>query len=497
MSSTALFERRMATAGLALGPVLALAVYWWNPASQSPEAQRLLAIITLAIVYWMSESIPLPATALLASALVVVTGTAPAREVFAPYADPVIFLIIGSFLLAEAFRTYGLDKRIAAAMLHSRMVGKSGGGVTSGFAVASASMSSFLSNTATAALLTPVAIGAVRESLGEESEAPEEPRDVPGWASGLVLTVAYCSSIGGLATLIGTPPNLLAAGFLERMTGTRISFASWLTFGVPIALVLLPVAVFWVRTVLGTPPRAQLEPAIIRPGAEPASQRAGRRWTLVAFALAATLWMVPGLAGAALGADAPVTRTLVRLFPEAGVALLAASLLFLAPVNWKDRKFALTWEQGRRLNWGIVILFGGGLSLGTLAADLGIAQWLGMEISQIGIASTPAGLLAVSIAASILLSEFASNTASATLIIPIIIAAAQASGLDPVAPAIGAGIAATSGFIFPVSTPPNAIAFGTGLVPLWRMIKVGVLMDLSSFVVIWLGLLALGPVLPH
>jgi sodium-dependent dicarboxylate transporter 2/3/5 len=148
------------------------------------------------------------------------------------------------------------------------------------------------------------------------------------------------------------------------------------------------------------------------------------------------------------------------------------------------------------VNWGIILLFGGGLSLGTLAAKTGIAQWIGGGISQLEIASTPAGLLAVSIAVTILVSEFASNTAATTLLLPIIIAAAKASGLDPVPPAIGAGLAATCGFIFPVSTPPNAIVFGTGLVPLRRMIRVGVLLDLSAFLVIWLGLLVLGPWLP-
>jgi sodium-dependent dicarboxylate transporter 2/3/5 len=489
-------ERRLQTAGLILGPLLALTLYLWNPGAHPPEARKLLSIMALAVSFWMTEAIPLPATALLASALAIVTGVAPGREVLAPYADPVIFLFIGSFLLAEAFRAYRLDRRIAGAMLRSRLFGRSPGGILSGFGVASATVSTCLSNTATAALMTPIAVGATREAehrgSRQEAESPVHP-----WVSGIILMVAYGASIGGMATIIGTPPNLLVAGFLDRLAGVRVSFTDWLGFGVPIALVLLPIAILWTRLSLGSPPAAIAEPG---KGAgelhETPEQRNGRRWTVCAFALAAFLWVLPAVLGAMWDRDNETVKMLAGHLPEAAVALLVAGLLFLAPINWRQRKFALSWEQGRQVNWGIILLFGGGLSLGTLAEKTGIAQWIGAGISQLEIASTPAGLLAVSIAATILVSEFASNTASTTLLVPIVIAAAQASGIDPVAPALGCGLAATCGFIFPVSTPPNAIVFGTGLVPLHRMIRVGVLLDISSFLVIWLGLLALGPFLP-
>ena len=487
-------ERRFSTAGLVLGPLLALTLYLWNPGAHPPEARTLLSIMALAVSFWMTEAIPLPATALLASALAIVTGVAPAREVLAPYADPVIFLFIGSFLLAEAFRAYRLDRRIAGAMLRSQLFGRSPGGILSGFGVASATVSTCLSNTATAALMTPIAVGATRET-GQRGSSEDA---VHPWVSGIILMVAYGASIGGMATIIGTPPNLLVAGFLERLAGVRVSFTDWLGFGVPIALILLPIAILWTRLSLGAPPATFTEPGN-NPGdlPETSEERNGRRWTVGAFAMAAFLWVLPAVAGALWGRDHEIAGTLASHLPEAAVALLVAGLLFLAPTNWRQRKFALSWEQGRQVNWGIILLFGGGLSLGTLAEKTGIAQWIGAGISQLGIASTPAGLLAVSIAATILVSEFASNTASTTLLVPIVIAAAQASGIDPVAPALGCGLAATCGFIFPVSTPPNAIVFGTGLVPLRRMIRVGVVLDISSFLVIWLGLLALGPWLPN
>jgi sodium-dependent dicarboxylate transporter 2/3/5 len=342
--------------------------------------------------------------------------------------------------------------------------------------------------------MTPIAVGAAGQTAGKS-----DPRTGPAihpWASGIVLMVAYGASIGGMATIIGTPPNLLVAGFLERLAGVRITFTGWLGFGLPIALILLPIAILWTRLSLGPPPA--WDAAAHQPRSDPESREmtAGRRWTILAFSLAALLWTLPAIAAGILGRDHPTATLLSRHLPEAAVALLMAALLFLAPVNWKERRFTLSWEHGRQVNWGIILLFGGGLSLGTMAERTGIAQWIGAGISQMGIAATPAGLLAVSIAATILVSEFASNTASTTLLVPIVIAAAKASGLDPVAPALGCGLAATCGFIFPVSTPPNAIVFGTGMVPLHRMIRVGVLLDITSFFVIWLGLLALGPWLP-
>jgi sodium-dependent dicarboxylate transporter 2/3/5 len=198
-----------------------------------------------------------------------------------------------------------------------------------------------------------------------------------------------------------------------------------------------------------------------------------------------------------LGSGHPLSEALQRHVPEAGVALFAASLLFLAPVDWKRRRFALTWEEGQRVNWGIILLFGGGLSLGTLGEATGLARWAGEGVVRMGIASTPEGFLLVAVTVAVLVSEFASNTASTTLLVPVVIAAAQASGFDPVRPALATGLAATCGFIFPVSTPPNAIVFGTGKVPLSRMIRVGVVLDLTSIVVVWAGMLLLTPVLPR
>ncbi|HEV8702030.1 MAG TPA: SLC13 family permease [Candidatus Polarisedimenticolia bacterium] len=498
------FERRMKTTGLVAGPLVALAVFAANPGGHPPEGRRLLAVLTLTIAFWVTEAIPLPATALLASALCIVLGVAPVRAVLAPYSDPVIFVFVGSFLLAEAFTRYGLDVRVAARFLGRGPLARRPLGRMLGVGGASALVSTCLSNTATAALMTPIAIGAVR------GPATAHGRRVPEWVSGVLLMVAYGASVGGMATLIGTPPNLLVAGFIERLAGVHVGFVGWLLFGVPISVVLLAASVLFTHLVLGRGAGSPAEAAAIGIGApaEPASaapaagapdgaRRAGARWTILAFLLAASLWTLPSLASMLLGPASQVAAALAAHLPEAGVAILCATLLFVAPVEWRARRFTLTWEDGRRVNWGIILLFGGGLSLGTLADSTGVAAWVGAGLQEVGLARTPAGLLFCAVALTIVVSEFASNTAAAALLVPMVIAAAAAAGFDPVRPALGVGLAATCGFIFPVSTPPNAIVFGTGLVPLRRMIRTGILLDLTALVVIWAGLLLLTPILPR
>ena len=502
------FERRLKTAGLCAGPVIALVLYGLNPGGHPPEARRLLAILSLTVAFWVTDAIPLPATALLSSALCIVGGVAPVRAVLAPYADPVIFLFTGSFLLAEAFGKYGLDHRVAGRLLGGGRFARSRLGRLCGIGGASALVSTCLSNTATAALMTPVAIGAVRAAEPERDGVPS------AWASGMLLMVAYGASVGGMATLIGTPPNLLVAGYLDRLAGVKVGFVAWLAFGVPISLVLFAASILWTRLALrigdgeaaadlpagavaaavpvGT--RCRVPPA---PDSDARLMRIGARVTIAAFMLAAILWTAPAAAALMLGTGSPAVATLQERLPEAGVALLCAALLFVVPVSWRQRRFAITWDEGRRVNWGILILFGGGLSLGTLAEQTGIARWVGEGLNAAGLARSEAGMLLCAVALTILVSEFASNTASTSMLVPLVIATAKAGGLDPVLPALGVGLAATCGFIFPVSTPPNAIVFGTGLVPLRRMIRAGILLDLTALVVVWGGLLLLRPLLPR
>ncbi len=486
-------ERILRTGGLVVGPLLAIAVYAVNPGGHPPEARRLLAILALTIVWWMTEALPLAATALLTTALTIATAVAPARQVLAPYADPVIFLFMGSFLLGEAFHVYGLDERVARFLLGLRVFARSPRGLLAGFGTASATISSMLSNTATAALLTPVATGTIRPLDGRGQSPPSR------YESSVLLMVAYGASIGGLATIIGTPPNLLTAGMIERLAGVRVTFADWLVFGLPVAATLLAVALFLMRLTLarGAEETAAGAPAALRGTDDGPERRAGGRWTIGALLLALVLWTAPAVAAGIWGRSSGAAKLLDAHLPEAGVALLCGSLLFVAPVRLRPRRFALTWDDAQGINWGVLMLFGGGLSLGSLAEATGLAKWAGEGVVSSGLATSPGGLLFVAIAAGLTLTEFASNTAAATLLVPVVIAAAKQAGFDPVAPALGCGMACSCAFMFPVSTPPNAIVFGTGRVPLTRMIRAGVLLDLACLVVLWFAVTLLRPLLPH
>jgi sodium-dependent dicarboxylate transporter 2/3/5 len=310
-----------------------------------------------------------------------------------------------------------------------------------------------------------------------------------------------------MATLVGTPPNLLTAGYIERLAGVKVGFAAWLLFGVPIAAVLLIVSILVVRIAARAGPGDESPggTALAAPRAsagdarepDPALATRGARVTIAAFLLAGTLWMLPAIATVALGAGAPLTRRLAEVLPESGVALLCAALLFVAPVDWRRRRFALTWAEGRQVDWGILLLFGGGLSLGTLAESTGVARAVGGWLSGLGLARTESGFLLCAIALTVVVSEFASNTAAASLLVPLVIATAQSAGFDPVRPALAVGMAATCGFMFPVSSPPNAIVYGTGRVPLQSMIPLGAILDLTAIVTLWIGFLVLGPFLPR
>ena len=489
------FERGLKSVGFLAGPALGLLVYLWNPGGHPAEARRLLAIVALTVVWWMTEALPLPATALLSTALAIAVGVAPARQVLAPYADPVIYLFLGSFLLGEAFRKYGLDVRVARSLLSLRVFARSPRGLLAGFGVTSAAISSMLSNTATAALLTPVAMGAL-DARGGAGKGPPRRFD-----SAVLLMVAYGASLGGLATLIGTPPNLLTAGFIERLGGVRVTFTEWLVFGIPLSVALILVALVVMRLTLarglGAMPTAGPAPTVADGQVPGGEGRRGAAWTIAAILFAFVLWTAPAVASGLFGRAHPLARALDRHFPEAGVALLCGALLFAVPSSWRERRFVLTWNDAEQINWGVLLLFGGGLSLGTLAEATGLAKWVGEGVVRSGLASSPEGLLLVSIAAGLLVTEVASNTAAATLLVPVAIAAALEAGFDPIPPALGAGIACSCAFVFPVSTPPNAIVFGTGRVPLTRMIRAGVLLDLASLVVLWAGILLLRPLLPH
>jgi sodium-dependent dicarboxylate transporter 2/3/5 len=458
----------------------------------SPEALRLGWILAAVAVLWVTEALPLAVTALAGVAACVVLGVAPAREVLAPFADPLIFLFIGSFMLAEAIRVHGLDRRLAFAVLARPWVGQHPRRIVAAVAVVCAMSSGFLSNTATTAMMATIVAG-ILAAVEQAAAAEYGDRSLdPRYGAGLLLVVAFASSVGGLATPIGTPPNLIGLGFIRRELGIDVSFVRWLGIGVPLVAVMtiLVIGIAWALF----PARIDRLPGI---AAHVAAERrklgdwtAGQCSAALAFALTAFLWIAPGIIGFLLGSDHPLSAFLSARLPEGIVALLGAVLLFVLPGGPGRR--ALTWEEAARIDWGIVLLYGGGMALGTLSFKTGLADGIGRSITGFVPEGGGLALIAACAVVAAITSEFTSNTASANMVVPVAISLAAGSGGDPLPAALAATFAASLGFMMPVSTPCNAIVYGSGRIRLADMMRAGVLLDVAGAAAVSLALWALG-----
>jgi solute carrier family 13 (sodium-dependent dicarboxylate transporter), member 2/3/5 len=477
------FERVRRSVGLALAPAVFVALWCAPLAGLKPEAHRLAAVVAAVVVLWVTEALPLPATALLGAALCVVLRVAPAREVFAPFADPLMFLFIGSFMLARAIFLHRLDRRLAFGVLSLRWVGARPRRILVAFGATTAFISAWISNTATTAMM--FAIGMAILAFLFEQERLGGPRIDRRYATGLMLMTSFAASIGGLATPIGTPPNVIGLGFIRQLTGVEFSFFKWTLIGTPVVVVTF----LWLAFYLGW-----LCPAGVKEieGSREILRREkerlgawtrGQRSTLAAFAVTVLLWVVPGLIALAAGEQSAVYRAVNTSVPEAVAALAGALLLFLLPGDEPGER-ALTWAAAVRIDWGVVLLYGGGFALGVLSFQTGLAEAVGRGLTARLPLSGDTGLLFVSTLVAVIVSEATSNTASANMVVPVVIAIARAAGADPLEPALGATMGASLGFMLPVSTPCNAIVYGSGYVPLARMIRYGLLLDVVGALVV-------------
>ena len=492
-SGEALFEKWRSRLGFFVGPALFILILILPIGQLSTSAHRLLAILGWVMVYWITESIPIPATALLGAVLCILLGIDEEKKVLASFANPIIFLFMGSFMIARAMRIHKLDLRLAYFILSRKFLGQSQLGIVLAVAFLSAFLSMWISNTATAAMVFPVALGIITSI----SEAQKESADLTGFKTGLMLIVAYASSIGGIATPVGTPPNLIGLGMLETILGKKISFFSWMLLGVPLAAVTLALLIFFFKALFRIK-RKQLENL----GQQIQAKRKalgnwtkGQKNTLIAFLTAVTLWVLPGLIAILSSTSSGLYDFYNSRIPEAAAAILAALLLFVLPVNWKQREFTLTWREAVRIDWGTILLFGGGLTLGSLMFSTGLAEKLGFWIISLTGASSLWAITLIAIITAVFISETTSNTASASMVVPVVIAIAQSAGVSPLPPALGATLGASFGFMLPVSTPPNAIVYSSGFIPITRMIRAGIGLDLLGILVIWLGLRILSPIL--
>ena len=487
-----LFNRRRRTVGLFAAPLI-LIVLLLAPLPLAAPAHRLGAILALMVVLWVTEALPLAVTAMAGPVLAVIMGVVPARAAFAPFADPIIFLFIGSFMLAEAMFVHGLDRRIAFTALSSRAVSGSATRILLVYGAVGAGISMWISNTATAAMMFPIGLSIVAH-LTEGRESDPHSRE---FATAMMLMTAFGASIGGIGTPIGTPPNLIGIGMLERITGADISFFQWMALGLPVVILLFGflVAYFYLRTLKGLKINAGQSDAIRAELARLGPMTAGQRNVLIAFAVTVALWLLPGVFAIVGAGGTRFARWFAAAFPESIAAVTGAVLLFLLPVSWRARRFTLTWEQAVRIDWGIIMLFGGGLAMGELAFSTGLAEAMGRGITSWLPAHSTFALTVIFTAVAIVMSEAASNTAAANMIVPVAIAVSQAAGVNPIEPAVGATLGASMGFMMPISTPPNAIVYSSGHVPISAMMKHGVALDIAGFIVIVTLVSLMGPYL--
>jgi sodium-dependent dicarboxylate transporter 2/3/5 len=483
------FNRRRQTFGLIAGPLLFLLVLLVPAPGLAPAAHRLAAALVLMIVLWMTEALPLAVTALIGPALAVLLGVGPAGTVFAPFADPIIFLFIGSFILAEAMFVHRLDRRLAFSALASKHVGASGLRLAAVYALVTCVLSMWMSNTATTAMMFPLGLAVLTE-LGRERK---NDRAFQQYAMAMMLGTSFAASIGGIGTPVGTPPNLIGVAHLRETAGIDLSFAGWMSIGVPIMFVMMIFVIGWLLL-----PRAReirLSPEAVRAvGAE--LQRLGKvtvgeRNVVIAFLITVFLWVLPGILSIWFGQTHAVTRRYNAMVPESIAAIIGALLLFLLPISWRSRRFTMSWEEASRIDWGIILLFGGGLAMGKLAESTGLSNAMGHWVTDRFPGMGSMGLTLLFTAVAVVMSETASNTASANIVVPTAIAVARAAGVSPLEPALGATLGASMGFMMPISTPPNAIVYSSGYIPIGTMMRHGIVLDIAGYVIIVSAVLGL------
>ncbi|MGY1636282.1 SLC13 family permease [Geodermatophilus sp. SYSU D00742] len=483
------FEKGRRTVGLFLAPIVTI-VFALLPIGL-PRDQHLLAAVLLGvIVLWITEPVPIPIGGLIGIAAIAILGVVSADEALAPFGSTTVFTFIGAFILAAAMLKHGLARRFAMFVLSLKWVGTSTVRVIIAFGAITALLSAFVSNTATVAMLLPTALGilsVIAKLLQDKGlVAPDfDPLRLRVGVA-IMLMLAYGASVGGLLTPVGTPPNLIGRGLIEEATGERIGFLDWVLMALPIcalmfvalALVLLLLNKPEIRRIEGVHEYVQHERSQLGP-----FSRAEKN-TLVAFGITVSLWIFPGVVALTAGTDSDLYTALGDRLDEGIVAVLGASLLFLLPTDWKAREFTLNWSDAAKIDWGTILLFGTGIIFGSLLADTGLAETIGEgSANTLGLTNTFA-ITIFAVILAIIISETTSNTASAAVVVPIIIPVAVAAGINPFVPALAATFAASFGFMLPVSTPQNAIVYGSGVVPITKMIRSGFSFDVLGALLI-------------
>lgn len=476
--------------GLILGP-LAFLIIWAMPTlgGMSIESQRVAAVAALMAIWWITEAIPIPATSLLPIVLFPSMRIMSAKEATAPFANHLIFLFLGGFMIAIAMQRWNLHRRIALLII--KYVGFSPSRLVLGFMIATGVLSAFVSNTATAVMMVPIGVAIIIQATDEitslKLEVPE--KSVDNFGLNLMLGIAYAASIGGIATIIGTPPNTVLVGFLNTNYGYEISFIGWMMVGAPLAVIFIPLAWFWLTRVANPMKGLELpnsDEIIKEELAKLGKMSRGERYTLIVFAVTAICWILRGFADEWF----PITD----MISDSTIAIAGAVALFVIPVNWKRGEFVLTWEAATKLPWGVLILFGGGLSLAEGFKISGLTEWTVHQVDFL--AGMPIIVMIFGIAMLVtFLTELTSNTATTTLLMPVLAGVAIGLGQSPLLLLAPAAMSASCAFMLPVATPPNAIVFGSGKVRIPDMMRSGFALNIMGvFLITTLAYLVLVPV---
>ncbi len=475
--------------GLFLGPILFVAVLVTLEGCLGREACRVAAVAVLMATWWICESIPLAATSLIPLAAFPLMKIVPAREVAASYASPEIYLFMGGFFIAVAMQRWDLHRRIALWIVH--IVGVKGDRIILGFMVSTAFLSMWISNTAATMMMLPIGVAVIMtlEAHARSSETFGSFRIV------LMLSIAYAANIGGIGTLIGTPPNIVFAAQVRSLfpEAGEISFVRWMSVGLPLVIVFIPLTWIFLTKIVFRGAHIDIGTG----GSEVISEQrsklgritTGEKRTLIVFVLTVLAWITRGdirLGSVTLYGWASV-MSLGEYIHDSTIAIAAAIALFVLPVDWKRGIFVLNWKAAREIPWGILILFGGGIALGRGFSQSGLAARIagGMDLAS----AAPLVLIVILIALLVtFLTEVTSNTAIATIFLPILAATAVGLGLHPFLMMIPATISASCAFMLPVATPPNAIVFSSGFVPMTGMVRAGIFMNLIGVVLVTLVL---------
>ena len=489
------FERRRRTLGLWLGPLVTV-VFYFLPLDLAYDQQTLAAVLLGVVVLWMTEPVPIPIGGFIGLGAIVLLGAVPAEDAFAPFGDTTVLTFIGAFILAQAMLQHGLARRFAFRILAIPGVGRSTTKVILAFGGITCLLSAFVSNTATVAMLLPTALGilaVIARLLQEQGYSDDEGRFDPtrlrvGVA--IMLMLAYGASVGGLLTPVGSPPNLIGRDLIEQQTGEEISFAAWMGMALPVCALMF-VALAVVLLLLNKPEIKHLtgvEEYVAREREQMGPLSRAERNTLLAFGSTVFLWVTPGVVALVAGTDSDLYVEVGERLDEGIVAVLGASLLFLLPTDWGKREYTMTWRDAAKIDWGTIVLFGTGIIFGSLLQETGLAETIGNgAFDRLGLASTFA-ITAFAVVLAITVSETTSNTASAAVVVPIILPLAAAAGVNPLTPALAATFAASFGFMLPVSTPQNAVVYGSGVVPITKMIRSGISFDVLGGLLVLLVL---------